>query len=195
MGGALARGLCQKGSGNYQVAAIEPHEHKHPDLRQSVRVFTNLSLYPDRPAVVILCLKPQDLRYSPEGTAQLLLQHRPLLLSIVAGVTTGDLAELYGYSGPIVRAMPNICAMVAQSATAACANSVCSEQDVEAADLILSAIGEVSWTKEKLLDAVTGLSGSGPAYLYMVIESLTDGGVKMGLPRWLALKLVTQTVL
>jgi pyrroline-5-carboxylate reductase len=91
--------------------------------------------------------------------------------------------------------MPNIAATVGAAATAMAHNAACDEAHRGLAEKIFGAIGEADWTKESLMDAVTGLSGSGPAYLYMVIEALTDGGVKMGIPRTLSHRLATQTVL
>lgn len=91
--------------------------------------------------------------------------------------------------------MPNIAATVGAAATGMCSNGRADAGALTLAEGIFGAIGEASWTREGLLDAVTGLSGSGPAYIYMVIEALTEGGVKMGMPRTLAANLASQTVL
>src|SRR5205823_341552 len=102
-----------------------------------------------------------------------------LIVSLLAGVTMEDVQSAFDHGGGVVRAMPNIAATVHAAATAMCGNDACSEHQRGVALRIFQAIGDADWTKESLLDAVTGLSGSGPAYVYMVIESLTDGGVKM----------------
>jgi pyrroline-5-carboxylate reductase len=117
------------------------------------------------------------------------------VVSILAGITISDLHDYLKFDGAIVRAMPNICATISEAATVLCENEFVTEAQKGIVAQIFSAVGDVSWSKEAHLDAVTGLSGSGPAYVYMVIEALTDGGVKMGLPRQLALQLATQTVI
>ncbi|MCX6129032.1 MAG: pyrroline-5-carboxylate reductase [Proteobacteria bacterium] len=118
-----------------------------------------------------------------------------LVISILAGKKTATIAQELQYKSPIVRAMPNIAAVIGQAATAMCCNEAAESSHRQLAEQIFAAVGEAYWTKETLMDTVTGLSGSGPAYIYMVIEALADGGLKMGMPRELALKLATQTVL
>jgi pyrroline-5-carboxylate reductase len=104
------------------------------------------------------------------------------------------IASLFEHHGAIVRAMPNIAAKVGAAATGMSTNSQCSPDQMKKATEIFSVIGEAIWIREDLMNAVTGLSGSGPAYIFMVIEALTEGGVKMGIPRDIARALATQTV-
>ena len=143
---------------------------------------------------VMLCIKPQ-------GTVELAEQlggamnDSKLLVSILAGLTTSRLEEMFGRGLPVVRAMPNIPAMVDAGATAICPGSHANGDHLTMAQAMFDAVGEVAVVNERQMDAVTGLSGSGPAYIYMVIEALTDGGVKMGLARETAIRLATQTVL
>ncbi len=142
-------------------------------------------------STVILCVKPADVAdaLAQAGTA---LEGK-LLVSIVAGLQISTLAS----QAPrcrVIRAMPNTAAMVGRAATAlACSDDVTPE-DEKTAEAVFSSIGEVSCVEEKLLNAVTGLSGSGPAYVYLMIEALSDGGVAAGLSRKLALDLAVQTV-
>lgn len=144
--------------------------------------------------ILILCVKPQDLpTVSKAFSGQ--LDKDNLIISILAGKKTSTIAEELRYQGPIVRAMPNIAAVIGEAATGMCANEIADSKHKNYAEQIFKAVGEAYWTKEILMDAVTGLSGSGPAYIYMVIEALADGGLKMGMPKDLALKLATQTVL
>jgi pyrroline-5-carboxylate reductase len=117
-----------------------------------------------------------------------------LLLSIVAGL---PLAKLEAAAGPrfrVVRAMPNTPALIMRGATGFARGSQATDADAATAARIFGAAGVAMEVKESLLDAVTGLSGSGPAYVYTIIEALADGGVLMGLPRELALRLAAQTV-
>ena len=116
-------------------------------------------------------------------------------MSVLAGTTLSQISGELGHQGPVVRAMPNIAATIGCAATAMCGNSELVSENTSLAELIFKSVGEAYWTKEELMDTVTGLSGSGPAYIFMVIEALTDGDVKMGLPRDLARSLSTQTVL
>ncbi len=141
--------------------------------------------------VVILCVKPADV-------AEALDQAGPglagkLILSIVAGLEIATLERL-APGCRIIRAMPNTAAMVGRAATAFASNDAATQADEEAAQKVFGSVGEVYLVKESMLNAVTGLSGSGPAYVYLMIEALSDGGVAAGLPRKLALDLAVQTV-
>lgn len=141
--------------------------------------------------VVVLCVKPVDVA-SALAQAGDALQGK-LLLSVVTGMTIGQLSKLAGHER-IIRAMPNTAALIGLSATALTAPASISKADLELATSLFEAVGEVFAIKEEQLDAVTGLSGSGPAYIYLIIEALSDGGVAVGLPRKLALDLAIQTV-
>ncbi|RYZ58740.1 MAG: pyrroline-5-carboxylate reductase [Proteobacteria bacterium] len=197
MGSALLRGLLKSPGLQKQALAIfDVDASRVKNLVTSPRV-TGLSSLADVQGennVVILCIKPQDLHGVAEGLKGR-LSPSCLLISILAGKKTDSVADELNFKGAVVRAMPNIAAVIAQAATAMVANSVCSNEQKEIAEMIFKGVGEAFWTKESLMDTVTGLSGSGPAYIYMVIEALADGGLKMGMPRDLALKLATQTVL
>ena len=145
--------------------------------------------------VVLVSVKPQN-------AASLLAGVRPhvapgtLVLSTLAGVTTAALAEALGQDLPVVRAMPNTPALVDEGATAIAPGAHATDAHVDLAREVFLAVGRVvEIVPEHLMDAVTGLSGSGPAYVFMVIEALTDAGVKQGLPRAVAAKLSAQTVL
>ena len=193
MGAALAKGLVDA---KFSVTIHDVHAGRMEDLARQLGIKGTAqpaAALPGRGALV-LCIKPQDLA-TVAGALRGKVPEKCLVISILAGVTTAALAEALAVRGGIVRAMPNIAATVHQAATALCGNLEVSEEQRSLAERIFQAIGEVDWTKESLLDAVTGLSGSGPAYVYMVIEALTDGGVKMGIPRALAARLATQTVL
>lgn len=197
MGSALLRGLLKSpGLTEQGVSIIDMDPKRVIELASNPRVngLNSLAEIPREKNVVILCIKPQDLQ-SVSVALSGKLADSCLLISILAGKKMDSVAEELKFKGAVVRAMPNIAAVIAEAATAMVANGVCSQDQKEIAEMIFKGVGEAFWTKESLMDAVTGLSGSGPAYVYMVIEALADGGLKMGMPRELALKLATQTVL
>lgn len=196
MGGALAKGLADATHVGLKVRVFDIHRGRLEDLRQKLNITIVQDLAGDLvdDDVIALCVKPQDFTAVALALHGRIASHA-MVLSILAGVTIADIQEALGFEGAVVRAMPNIAATVHTAATALCASAACGDHHKDLAMAIFRAIGEADWTKESLLDAVTGLSGSGPAYVYMVIEALTDGGVKMGIPRQLAAKLATQTVL
>ncbi|OAY81992.1 Pyrroline-5-carboxylate reductase [Ananas comosus] len=143
--------------------------------------------------VVIISVKPQAVKH-------VLLELRPffteekLLVSIAAGIKMKDLQEWSGQRR-LIRVMPNTPSAVGQAASVMCMGEMATKKDEERVASLFSAIGRVWKADEKYFDAITGLSGSGPAYVYLAIEALADGGVAAGLPRDLALGLATQTVL
>lgn len=144
--------------------------------------------------VILLCVKPQTLRQVLDLIKNTIREDQ-LIISIVAGITTRTISKFIGKNNPVVRVMPNIPAVVDEAASGVCLGEFADDSHKEIAMKILGAVGEVEAVPEELMDVVTGVSGSGPAYIYMVIEALTDGGVMMGLPRNIATRLATQTVL
>ncbi|MGA7305923.1 MAG: pyrroline-5-carboxylate reductase [Rhodothermales bacterium] len=145
-------------------------------------------------SIIILAIKPQMVR---SVLASLIgkLPRDVVFISTLAGITTDVIVDILNKDIAVVRAMPNTPALVDEGATAIAAGRFANEVHLELAQKIFEAVGKVEVVPEYLMDAVTGLSGSGPAYIYMVIEALTDGGVKQGLPRPTALRLAAQTVL
>jgi pyrroline-5-carboxylate reductase len=144
-------------------------------------------------SVVMLCVKPQNFE-SVAAEIRGHLDADTLVISVLAGITSDAVQSALDAVTPVVRAMPNTPMLVDLGATAISAGRAASAEHLELARAIFSAVGSVEILPEDLMDAVTGLSGSGPAYVYMVIEALTDGGVKQGIPRPIALRLAAQTV-
>ena len=144
--------------------------------------------------ILVLAVKPDQVG----GLLGEIREHfteKHLLISIAAGVPLAKLEAGLGAGARLIRVMPNTPALVGASASAFAPNKSALPADAELAQRLFSAVGVVFQTKESLLDAVTGLSGSGPAYVYQFIEALSDGGVAAGLPRDIATKLAAQTVL
>jgi pyrroline-5-carboxylate reductase len=197
MARALAGGLLAAGVPQSQLRGSDLAESQRGAFCESLGIETTHS-NPELVAssdVVVVCLKPDvvgrvlaDLHEMPE-------RGRPLWISIAAGVPISSYAEALPEGTRIIRAMPNTPALVGAGATAFCAGSHASADDRAVALAIFSAVGLV-WEagSEGQLDAVTGLSGSGPAYVFLILEALGDAGVRQGLPRDAAYKLAFQTV-
>ncbi len=142
---------------------------------------------------VLLTIKPQS-RAEVVTEIRDHLSRTALVISVLAGITTERLQVAFGQDQPVVRAMPNTPALVDEGATAITPGTYAGDEHLRVARVIFEAVGQVVETREALMDAVTGLSGSGPAYVYMFIEALTDAGVKQGLSRDVAATLAAQTV-
>jgi pyrroline-5-carboxylate reductase len=143
---------------------------------------------------VILAVKPQSVDKALEALSSIWSPGK-ILISICAGVPMSYLARFFPKPPRIIRVMPNTPALVLAGISALSKNAVAEEKDLALAESIFNAIGETVRVEESQLDAVTGLSGSGPAYVFTILEGLTDGGVKMGLARPIAQKLAVQTLL
>jgi pyrroline-5-carboxylate reductase len=144
--------------------------------------------------VVVLAVKPQLVAHVL-GEAKSTFLERHLIVSIAAGVSLRQLADLVGPSRRVIRVMPNTPCLVGASASAFAAGDHATAEDQQLVENLFGAVGRVFRLPERLLDAVTGLSGSGPAFVYVMIEALSDGGVRVGLPRDVATVLAAQTVL
>jgi pyrroline-5-carboxylate reductase len=143
--------------------------------------------------LIILAVKPQDIAQTIRGIAPV-VDDQKVVISIAAGVSTAKIESAFGKSVRVVRVMPNTPALVLAGAAGLCAGSDAAPADLEVARNLFDALGRTVVVAEYLMDAVTGLSGSGPAYIFVLIEALADGGVKMGLTREAALTLAAQTV-
>jgi pyrroline-5-carboxylate reductase len=196
MAQALARGFVAAGLiDGRRIAAADPVAAAVEALRAAIpgagRVVDNRGVV-EWADVVFLAVKPQSL---PAVMTELSGRLRPetLVVSIVAGARITTLAEALGTSR-IARVMPNTPCLVGLSASAYSLGPGATPADGELLAKLLGSVGRAFLVDEKLLDAVTGLSGSGPAYVYVMIEALADGGVRMGLPRAIAAALAAQTV-
>lgn len=144
--------------------------------------------------VLLLAVKPQILHRVLEEVAPAVTKEK-LVVSIAAGVTTRTIGAALPGGTPVVRAMPNLGVTTQLGATALCRGEHAREEDFRTAEAIFRSVGIVVETDEALMDAVTGLSGTGPMYVFQFIEGLSDAGVKVGLSRHVANELVVQTVL
>jgi len=142
--------------------------------------------------VVVLAVKPQILHGVVEEIREAM--HDRLAISVAAGVATSQLESWLDTPARVVRAMPNTPASIGRGATAIALGHYANERDLAAAESLFRAVGRTVVVEEEHLDAVTGLSGSGPAYVFLIIEAFADAGVKVGLSREVAQELATQTI-
>jgi pyrroline-5-carboxylate reductase len=193
MAEAILRGLLRAGVSADRLSASDVDPERRRALREALGVYTTESNaeVAQRAEVVVLAVKPQQLE---SATQTLPRDGGPLYLSIVAGATTAGLRRLLGAGARIVRSMPNTPALVGAGITAVASDGGAEPADVERACAILRAVGEVVQVPEAALDAVTGLSGSGPAYVFLFIEALTEAGVREGLGSATARALALETV-
>ena len=189
--GAVAAGLCVPGDllGSGRTPATRD---RFTAETGGAATDENFGLAMDS-EIVFLCVKPADAREALRTVAPALTGQ--LLVSVVAGVPIADLQTAAGLGTPVVRAMPNTPCLVGKGATAYARGTSVTDAHAATVEHLFAALGDVHAVPENLIDAVNGLSGSGPAYVYLVIEALADGGVLMGLPRALAASLAAQTVL
>jgi pyrroline-5-carboxylate reductase len=198
--GKMASALVQ---GMLQADACKPEQilvvNRHPDtIKDEVEQY-GLQLSTSQKALVlqadtiVLGTKPVDSVQVLRDVRQFL--EGKLLISVVAGITLQTLQDAAGHRTRVIRAMPNTPSLVKKGATAYALGDHATVGDAEIADKMFAAVGLVFRVRETALDAVTGLSGSGPAYVFTFVEALADGGVMMGLPREIAAELAIQTVL
>jgi len=146
--------------------------------------------------VVIFCIKPKDLaKVLEELKAKGALGHKPLLISIAAGISTSFIETALDSACPVIRAMPNTPCSIGKGMTVVAKGSQAKGLHVELAREIFTPLGRFRELEEKHMDTVTGLSASGPAFMYVIIEALADGGVMRGLPRQVAIELAAQMTL
>ncbi len=190
IGGLLAGRVCSAES----IWATDPIAERRDRLKSQfgVRVGSANREAVAWPDVIVLAVKPQTLPAVLHEVGPSLAH--ALVISIVAGVTIRTIGELTEGAARVVRAMPNTPALVREGMTALATGAGVSDGDVQLARTIFETVGKVVVVEERLMDAVTGLSGSGPAYVFQAIEALADGGVMMGLPRQTAELLAAQTV-
>lgn len=190
MGSAMLAGWLARGLPTSSVWVIDPYPS---DWLKDQGVNLNQEL-PKAPAVVLVAVKPQMM-----GTALPTLQAmgngKTVFVSVAAGTTIATFEKTLGHQTPIVRAMPNTPAAISQGITAIVGNEHVGAQAMDEAEELLSAVGDVvRLDEEAQIDAVTGVSGSGPAYVFHMIETMAAGGVAQGLSPELALQLATATV-
>lgn len=197
MAQAMVAGLVAEGYAASRMRVAEPDNQKRQEMFQKfgVSIFDENRAAVSPANVIVLAVKPGIVAAVLEEIAPV-LEPSALVISIAAGVTLATLSRALLPGQPIVRAMPNTPALIREGITVMVANPNVGEDHRTLANGVLASIGEViEVTQETLLDGVTALSGSGPAYVYLMLEALSDGGVACGLPRPLADRLAAKTLM
>lgn len=197
MGGTLIRALLDSGvvAAADIVATTHTAERREAVARElGVTTEGDNAVAVSEADVVLLAVKPQTASSVLDEIRDHMTPEQ-LLISILAGVSLARLEQRLPEGVPVVRAMPNTPALVGAGMTVVCGGRAANAAHVEAARSLFTHLGRVLVLEETYFDAVTGLSASGPAFLYIVIEALAEGGVKMGLPRNVAIELAAQTCL
>ncbi len=196
MAGALINGLLRAGAAADRINATYRRAERGAELVKKLGVKTttdNVAAAKDAD-IVVLAVKPQAMQKLLTQIAPV-IDTKKLVISVAAGVPIAAIERKLGAGSRVVRAMPNTPALVGLGATALSGGEHATQEDLAFAQKLFDAVGMTTIVDESLLDAVTGLSGSGPAYVFLMIEALSDAGVKVGLSRHVALKLAAQTVL
>ena len=198
MAGSLIAGLLADGyePGNIWASDVDEEKLKHLAQRFGVNTSFDNSEVVEKSQVLVLAVKPQLMRVVTQGIVAATQRKKPLIISIAAGVSESSIDNWLGGDNDIVRCMPNTPALVKTGATALHANDRISDEQRSRAEAVMRSVGLAVWVeREDLLDAVTALSGSGPAYFFLFMEAMEDAAIKLGLEPAAARLLTQQTAL
>jgi len=195
MGSAIIGGIIAQGNNPADIILIEPLLPVRKKLEQDLKITTSEKIQAliKNYSVMVIAVKPGIVKEILQNLSPFLTNDH-LLLSVAAGISIGYIEKQFSKEVAVVRTMPNIAARVGKAAVALCHNSIVSKTQLETAHTIMKCIGTVIDVDEKQMDAITGLSGSGPAFIFHMVEALAEGGVLMGIPREKALELAVLTV-
>ena len=199
MGCSLARGLIAHGWKPDQISLCESHQPRHDELNQlfpDSRVISSADTCQHQPAAIILAVKPHDLPDTCRYLGTCGFDSHTLYISIAAGAPIASIKQWLGSDTEIIRCMPNTPASIGMGMTGLYANKNTSSEHKALADSLLKAVGKTVWVEsEQQLDAITALSGSGPAYLFYLMECIQSAGQEIGLNKEDCYQLTLQTVL
>ncbi|MCI0591118.1 MAG: pyrroline-5-carboxylate reductase [Gammaproteobacteria bacterium] len=196
MGRSLIGGLIANGHPPKKIRAadIDPAQLKRTQECFPIKISTDNLEAVQKTDVIVLAVKPERTASVAREVALVVKAHSPLVVSIAAGIRMAALERCFNGDAPIVRVMPNTPALVNAGAAALFANQAVSARQREIAESIMRSVGLAIWLKDEAqMDAITALSGSGPAYFFLIMEALEDAAVKLGLPRHTARLLTLQT--
>ena len=198
MSSSIIGGLVSHGYPAHLITATDPNDDPLKKLAEETGIKTttdNVAAAAQADAIV-LAVKPQVMEAVTRPLQAVIADNKPLIISIAAGITVGNLLDWLGNDLPVIRTMPNTPALVQTGATGLFANPTVSDTQKALADTVFSAIGLASWfDQESDLDAVVAISGSGPAYFFLLMEAMEEAGIKLGLSAESARELTLQTAL
>lgn len=197
LGEALILGLLKQGDLRREnIAGSVGHEDSIMRVKErlGIKVLSDNQLLVKGCDIILLAVKPQNMDLVVREIADTVTPQQ-LLVTVAASVTTNFVEERLNDSIPVVRAMPNTPCVLNEGMTVLCGGKYARQEHLHTAEAIFKSVGETVFLDESLMDGVTGLSASGPAYLYVVIESLAEAGVKLGIPREVSTLLAAQTML
>jgi pyrroline-5-carboxylate reductase len=195
MASALLEGVVHSGAierANLAVWNRSPEKTSALAGKLGIEISASGEALAESCAVIVVCVKPADADAALAPLQPALAGK--LVISIMAGITLPRLQTMTGLAARLIRVMPNTPSLIGQGASAYSLGETANEADARLVEKIFRSVGTIVAVPEKLIDSVTGLSGSGPAYVYLIIEALADAGVLVGLPRELSLQLAAQTV-
>jgi pyrroline-5-carboxylate reductase len=195
MGEAIAQGLMQSSlSSQYKIIGTTKSEESAKEVRTRLKMEckTDNASAISGADLVFLAVKPHQVEKILKENP---LQKNQLLVSICAAITTTQLSEWCGGKASVIRTMPNTPCLIKSGVTAICKGPRCTDDQLQTVEKIFGELGEVTVLEESLFDGVTGLSGCGPAYVYLMIEALSEAGVKVGISRKQSTLLAAQTMM
>lgn len=197
MAKAIIKGLINSGlisKNNISATEISPKLAQKAAYATGINVITNNNDLVANSQIIILCTKPFAVKSVLEDIKNSLTEDK-LVVSIAAGISTETIEKVIEKQIPVIRVMPNIPALVGEGMSAICRGKFAVDAHSSLVMEIFKAVGRCIEVDERLINAVTGISGSGPAFIYLIIEALSDGGVKLGLKKEIAIELASQTML
>lgn len=178
------------------IRAFEPDGKiaKNVNSEFNIKICANNIELAQKSEVILLCVKPHLVKVVLNEIKNF-LKPETIIISVAAGVSTSKIEDIIKLNIPVIRVMPNTPALVGEGMSALCRGKNCSESDMDFSLNLFSKLGRAIEIEERLINAVTGISGSGPAFMYTIIEALADGGLKLGLKKEIAIELAAQTAI
>lgn len=198
IGEALISGLREAGTPQSDIVVIEAVRARADELAKKYSILaTSLDIGCEGADVIVVAVKPQDVPAVVERIDDAISDsvHESIVVSLAAGIPTGTLENKLSAGSPVVRVMPNTAMLVGQGVSAICKGRFARDEHLDQVRTIMESVGAVVVVTEAQMDAVTAVSGSGPAYFFLLAEAMVDAGVEQGLPREVALTLATGTAL
>lgn len=198
IGEALISGLREAGTPQSDIVVIEAVRARADELAKKYSILaTSLDIGCEGADVIVVAVKPQDVPAVVERIDDAISDsvHESIVVSLAAGIPTGTLENKLSAGSPVVRVMPNTAMLVGQGVSAICKGRFARDEHLDQVRTIMESVGAVVVVTEAQMDAVTAVSGSGPAYFFLLAEAMVDAGVEQGLPRDVALTLATGTAL